>query len=355
MSLTYDEILDSMKIAFQNEKGETVKGLSDLEMRFKAVASEIYSICAFGDFILKQGFPQTATGEYLEKHGAVRGIIRKTASLAKGTLTFSLSEAAAKDVTVPAGTVCSVSGKPFIQFSTDKAVKIKAGTLSVSAAATALKAGSEHNVQAEMVTVLVNPPANVYSVTNEQPFTGGWDAESDEALRERIISSYNSGKNSVSVSGARNILLSIEEVTDVRLYPEQDYVLHICLKTKSGKISSELKTLVSDMLGFTELCSTNLVFISATEQPFYAVAEVKALSGYDATAIKAAVKERITEFCRSEKIGQNYSESAVASACGNIDGAEYVHVFFGSDDAPSVSCGNNSYLSLKSVEVIVHE
>ncbi len=43
MSITYNEILDSMKAAFQQEKGEAVADLSDLELRFKAVASEIYS------------------------------------------------------------------------------------------------------------------------------------------------------------------------------------------------------------------------------------------------------------------------------------------------------------------------
>ncbi len=58
MSITYNEILDSMKAAFQQEKGEAVADLSDLELRFKAVASEIYSVCAYGDYIFRQGFPQ---------------------------------------------------------------------------------------------------------------------------------------------------------------------------------------------------------------------------------------------------------------------------------------------------------
>ena len=37
MNLTYDEILNSMKIEFAGEKGEAVKELSDIEARFKAV------------------------------------------------------------------------------------------------------------------------------------------------------------------------------------------------------------------------------------------------------------------------------------------------------------------------------
>ncbi len=80
MNLTYDEILNSMKIEFAGEKGEAVKELSDIEARFKAVASEIYSVSAYGDYIMKQSFPQTATGEFLDRHEELRSITRKTAS-----------------------------------------------------------------------------------------------------------------------------------------------------------------------------------------------------------------------------------------------------------------------------------
>ena len=355
MSLTYDEILASMKTAFQEEKGETVKNLSDLEMRFKAVASEIYSVFAFGDYVLKQGFPQTATGDYLERHGALRGITRKTASPATGTLTFSLSEARDLSVTIPAGTVCSVSGKPFIQFATDKAATIRGGYLSVQVTATALKPGEEHNVPAGAVTTIVNPPAFVFSVTNEQAFTGGSDPESDESLRERIVSSYGNGRNMLSVTEVRNILLSIEEITDATVWAEANYSMHVCLKTKSGAISNALQTKIKELLGFAHLCSIELVFTAAAEQPFNAFVEAKIYSGYDETAIVNAVKERITQFCSGEKIGQNYSESAAAAACSGIEGLEYVDVFFGSEDSGTVACSSESYLKLRGIEVTAHE
>ena len=92
MNLTYDEILNSMKIEFAGEKGEAVKELSDIEARFKAVASEIYSVSAYGDYIMKQSFPQTATGEFLDRHAELRSITRKTASYAKGAITVYRTE-----------------------------------------------------------------------------------------------------------------------------------------------------------------------------------------------------------------------------------------------------------------------
>lgn len=355
MSLTYNEILDSMKTAFLAEKGETVKELSDLEMRFKAVASEIYSLCAYGDYVLKQGFPQTATGEYLERHAALRGITRKKASRATGTLTFSLAQAIDKSVTIPEGTVCSVSGKPFVRFSTDKTVEIKAGALSAEVTATALEEGDAHNAAQGTVTVMVNPPDYVYSVTNALPFKGGWDAESDESLRERVMSSYGSYRNRVSKESLREIILSLEDVTDASLEPDQEHVMRVYLKTRNGEISEKLKEQINDMLGFAVLCSTTIVYEPAKAQPFNVVAEAKVLSGYGVKEIESNVREKIARLCSSEKIGQSYKASDIASACGNTEGIVYINIYFGESNASVATCSAGAYLKLENIEVNVHE
>lgn len=344
-----------MKTAFLAEKGETVKELSDLELRFKAVASEIYSLCAYGDYVFKQGFPQTATGEYLERHAALRGITRKKASRATGSLIFSLAQALDKNVSIPVGTVCSVSGKPFVRFSTDKTVEIKVGELSAEVTATALEAGDEHNAAEDTVTVMVNPPDYIYSVTNARPFIGGWDAESDESLRERVISSYGSLRNRVSKESLREIVLSLEEVTDASLESNQDHIMRVYLKTRNGEISEKLKERISDMLGLAALCSVDIIYASAWAREFNVVAEAKVLSGYDAKAIENTVRERIAQLCGSEKIGQSYTASAIAAACGDIDGIVYINVYFGEPNASVATCGTSAYLKLGSIEVNIHE
>lgn len=356
MNLTYDKILNSMKKEFLKEKGEAVKDFSDLEMRFKAVAAEIYSVSAYGDFILKQSFPQTATGEYLDRHAKLRSIERKTASYASGIVTVSRTEGSAGyAVSIPKGTVFSVSGKPFIQFATQKSYVMSASAASCLITVTALKTGSEHNIKAGTVLLPVNPPAYLDSTVSAANFSGGWDEESDEALRERILSSYHSRKNAVSASAVRETLLTLDDVTDAVVYPEENYILNVCLKTKSGKISTELKNKASDMLGFATLCGLHIRFTAAVEQPFAITAEAKILSGYNVSQIKTAIRERITQFCSNEKIGQNYSESAIAAYCSGIDGVEYLNVFLGSDSIKAVACGSNKFLKLDHVEVYTHE
>lgn len=356
MSLSYNEILDSMKTAFCREKGEAVKNLSDLEARFKAVASEIYSVSAYGDFIMKQSFPQTASGEYLDRHAALRKIIRKTPSCASGSITVSRTENSVGTVlTIPKGTVFSVSDKPFIQFATTAAVTISANDASAVAFVEALKTGSEYNIAPGVLLTAVNPPAHLASAESKTEFTGGCDQESDEALRERVLNSYSSRKNAVSAAAVRETLLTLADVSDAVVSAGENHTIQVCLKTKSGSISNTLKNQVTDMLGFAALCGAKLEFIAAKEQPLGVTAEIKILSGYNPDKIKNAVKAKIAEFCNSEKIGQNYSESAIAAYCSGIDGVEYINIFLGTDSTGAVACKSTGFLKLQKTEVYTYE
>lgn len=356
MRLTYNEILDSMKTAFCKEKGEPVKNLSDLETRFKAVASEIYAVSVYGDFIMKQSFPQTAVGAYLDRHAALRKIKRKSPAFAAGSITVSRTEnSLGTAVTIPAGTVFSVSEKPFIQFSTTNAVSIAADVLSAAVQVSALKTGSEYNISAGAKLIAVNPPAHLESAVSKTKFSGGCDEESDEALRERILGSYKSRRNAVSAAAVREMLLTLDNVSDAVVSGGENHTVKVCLKTDSGAINDNLKKQVTDMMGFAVLCGAALEFTAAKEQPFSVTAEAKILSGYDSDAIKQEVKARITEFCSSEKIGKNYSESAISAYCSGIEGVEYIHVFLGTANAVSVACASTNFLKLNTVEVYTHE
>jgi len=355
VSITYNEILDEMKTAFFNESGKNVNNLSDLEMRFKAVASEIYSVAAYGDYIFRQGFPQTASGEYLDRHAALRGIKRKNAAAAAGTLTFSLENAAEKDISIPKGTVCSVKDRPYIQFATVSEAVIKAGELQATADAQALASGEAYNAGAGEITVMVNPPEYVAQVRNNIAFTGGNDAESDESLRERIISSYSTKYSAIGMSSVRNEILSLDGVSDACVSPGENGTVNVCLKTKSGTITDGDKEEIKNILGLAVLCGLEINCFAADAKTFSVAAEVKMLSGYDAAAIKKETEERIKEFCSGEKIGVDFSESAIASAAYGTAGLDYIEIFASPARSGSVCCKTNEYLKLSAVTVNVHE
>lgn len=356
MSITYNQILEEMKQAYYNECSEQIKNMSDLEQRFKAVASEIYALSVNADYYLKQAFVQTATGEYLDRHAAMRSIARKTPAYAKGFLTFSLGEALQTDVTIPAKTVCSKADFPLVQFSTDEKAVIKAGDISVTVGATALLQGEEHNALAGEVTVMVNPPEYVISVTNESDFSGGTDQETDESLRQRIMSSYSVISNAVNTKSVEEMILTVDEILDASVaYNTEENLIEICIRLKGAELTTDITSEVSDRLGFTEYCTGSLRFIMAEEKDFSVYAAIKVTKGTDKEQLEKDIIKNITEVCSAKKIGAEISSSRIMTALYGMQGIEFIEISATPSAAGIIPCGSNEYLVLKDVQVDFYE
>ena len=56
MKSTYNEILQNMKAAYNKELGREIAENSIDEKKLEAIASELYGLSCYGDFILKQAF-----------------------------------------------------------------------------------------------------------------------------------------------------------------------------------------------------------------------------------------------------------------------------------------------------------
>ena len=90
---TVEEIYQEMAAAFAEETGAEVSAGGDLAVRLYAVAAEIYSLYVQGEWVVRQCFPQTAEGEYLDRHAQLRGLTRKEAERAEGVIRFSAGTA----------------------------------------------------------------------------------------------------------------------------------------------------------------------------------------------------------------------------------------------------------------------
>ena len=135
------------------------------------------------DYIAKQATPFTATGEYLEGWAALKGVLRKAAAIATGTVTFLGSNGSV----VPAGTPIT-RGDGFAFMSTAEAA-VTGGSVIVSIAAVA--AGAAGNAVAGVPMTLASGLAGVQSTgIATVPLTGGADVETDDALRSRMLQTY---------------------------------------------------------------------------------------------------------------------------------------------------------------------
>ncbi len=355
MKITYKEILDAMKNAFYDECGKSVDNFSDVDMRFKAVASEIFAVSSFGDYILKQGFPQTASGNYLDRHAQLRGITRKQPSYAKGKLTFTLIKKHSQSIVIPAGTVCASNKLPYIQFATDKDVTVRPNISTITVDATALKCGSDYNVDEKEITIIVNPPQYVIGVTNKNPFLGGFDEEGDESLRKRILSSYNAKSSGINSRSIRESLLTLDRVLDATVFPDETGKLNVCIKTANEYIADYEKEEIAELLGFTAFYDIPLNFISAERKTFVVTVEAKIFSEYDANKIKAEIEKRIKKFCNNGKIGESLSVSGIASSLYGIDGIEHFNVSASDSVEGVINCKKTEYVDLLAVGVSIYE
>ena len=167
---TAEELYQEMTEVFARQTGmEAVAG--EAAVRLYALAAQVYGLYAELDWTRKQCFPQTATGEALDKHGFLRGLTRQAATKAEGKLRFSVQVAAGEDLPIPKGTVGLTAGQ--VAFETVEEVVLSAGNLSVDVLAQAVEAGPSGNTAAGLIRTMSVAPAGIAACTNPAAFTGG--------------------------------------------------------------------------------------------------------------------------------------------------------------------------------------
>ena len=168
---TVDEIYREMADRFAQETGMELAGTGEMAVRLYALAARSMGLYQESAWTRRQCFPQTATGEELDKHGALRGITRNGASKAAGSLRFSIQAAGTEDLPIPQGTVCMTAG--LVAFETTQAGVLEAGQTQVDLPAQAVEAGPGGNVPAGTIRTMAVAPTGIAACTNPAAFTGG--------------------------------------------------------------------------------------------------------------------------------------------------------------------------------------
>lgn len=347
MKITYSEILDKMKTAFTEKSGESASDYSEILLKMEALATELYAVYCYGDYIEKSAFPQSASGEYLDMHGELRDVKRKQKSKAKGKLTFSVSTAAQTDIVIPLGTVCSVKNKPFVQFATDEECSILSGSTSVSVNATAISFGKESNAKENTVTVMVNPPASVDLVTNEAAFCGGCDDEKDDAYRERILSSFSVPLNGFSANSLSMPVMKLDFVTDCNVVSNENEIL-IYVKTRSGSLSDNEKALIKDAIGINTLVSKDISVLLATSKEVDVL--VEAVCDEQSNDTKSEIISIISSYFDNKIAGLIYKNS-IETEILESGLASNIKIYINGESKPVLAAESDKYFTIQNAEV----
>jgi len=222
----YTEILAEMEAKARELFGDDVDltPTSPLYMFIEICALELARAWEMAEAYYYSAFIDFATGSSLDRVCSLIGVTRKAATPATGKVKFT----GTAGYTIPAG--FEVQTETGIAFITDEDVTLGTDGTGI-VGVTAVVPGDEGNVAANTITVIVVPSANIDTVTNPDPTTGGTDKETDHALRWRAKDALEAvGKG--TVSAIETAVLAVDGVTGVSSV--EDLTTHTLTLTVSG-------------------------------------------------------------------------------------------------------------------------
>lgn len=305
---SYVEILDRMVKKYEELSGFTINTESDIMIRLKVLAGEIYNSTCACEFLKRQMFLSTASGEYLDKHALARGLSRKQAVKATGKVTFYTNISVSTDVVIPKGTIVSTVGPQIRQYVTDDIATISKGLNSVTVKATAIEGGASYNVSKDTVTVLVTPPTGVTSVRNQMAFTGGSDEESDEELRERVLYSYRDIANGTNAVYYKRLAESVPGVYSAsvvsRVRGAGTIDVYICGKGEEAPVNKEHIETVQKLLDENRELNVDILVFYAIPLNVSFTLNLCVEEGYSFDQVSAEITRNLTEYIDSLGAGQ---------------------------------------------------
>lgn len=330
---TYQQILRTMEEEYERLSGVPAAEASDIGIRLRLLAGEILSLENSLQWMQRQWDPRTATGEYLDRLATQVGVSRKGEVKAGGTLLFGRGTTLDYDLTIPAGSVCATEDGLW-EYVTTEDVRLAKGSTGVTAKAEAVLGGSDSGCGAGRINVIVTAPEGVETVTNEEAFTGGREAESDELLRERVLLAGRL----VPAGGNRNFYinsaLSFEGISSAGAVHDGNGNIRVSLYGSDAPPSGELIARVQEF--FEENCPLNVnVTAAAAEATAVGISvRIKPKAGYGLEEARLAAEAAIMDYYRSLKVGDGFLMARVYAAvmgCGYIENCS----ISGSDHAGS--------------------
>lgn len=315
-----DEIYNGLISDVESKAGVRVNQGGDMALRLRAVAAELASLWTHVEWVKRQGFPQTATGEFLDRHAAVRSLERRKGSKAKGSLRFETAAAAASALTVPAGTAClSLGGTEFVTCE-DGVIEEGESFCVVEAEASAV--GSMGNVPADSICQMVLAPVGIARCSNTQAFKGGADVEDDESLRGRIMASYSRLPNGSNTAYYETEALNTDGVTAVKVFPRNRGLgtVDVVAASKAFPPETELLKAIEDRFNAErEICvDVKVLAPEAVTVNIQAAVDVEA--GFEPASVREKVHDELEKLFDGRLLGKNLLLARLGNVIFNVEG-----------------------------------
>ncbi|WP_024302214.1 baseplate J/gp47 family protein [Pseudogulbenkiania sp. MAI-1] len=317
---TFAKIRDDLLRDLKNLLPEADVGVdSDFFIRATSVASAVEGLYQHQAWIVRQIFPDTADTEYLVLHARLRGLSRKAAVAAQGSLQVSGAPGAA----VPSGLAVKIGEQTYT--TTSASVIDGSGVATVSA--TASTSGVIGNVAAGTVATLMAAPAGVSSQASVVTMLGGVDAESDAELLARLLELIRRPPAGGNKYDYRRWALEVDGVSAAYVYPLRrglgtvDVVITAAGGLPSASTIAATQAHIDDVRPVT---AKHSLVLAATERTVNVTVAVQ-LSGLTLDTarpqIEAALAAYFAQLAPGETAVKSRIEGIVTDLAGVVDRA----------------------------------
>lgn len=319
---TVEEIYRELAADFLTRTGVAAGGSGDLAARFYAVAAQLYSLSIQADWTRRQCFPQSAQGEQLDHHAQLRGLSRRQAAKATGTVRFYVDEQRTFETQVPEGTVCmSADG---IRFATTRAGSVAAGGSQIDLPVEAVEPGAAGNVPAGSVVFLAVPPVGVTACANLAPFSNGQDTEDDEALRTRVMETFRRLANGANKVFYEQQAMAFDGVAAVTVLPRSRGVgtVDVVIAAQGGMPDEALVDAVQAHFDQVREIAVDVQVLAPQQVQVDVSVALTVEEGYSFEAVAQAAREALQGWFTGERLGQPVLRAQLTALLFQLEGVD---------------------------------
>ncbi len=320
MTYSYKEILKRMKDKYSELSGHDADDHGDTGIRLRLLAGEIFSLGNYADWLKKQMFYTTATGEQLDMHALQLGLSRNKGTRAHGMVILSLNVPVEYDITIPSGTVLSTSDGS-LRYVVEENCVIQRGYSVVFAQLAAENTGKKYNIPVRLVTTLVTHFSVAVNIGGATSFTGGTDDETDEELRERIKYKLGHIASGANIEYYRRIAESFDEVSSASVYMQGGYV-NVVIGGRGAACSAETVSSVQAAMNEKKCAGVTVHVFNAVLTPCNVEVSVTPADGWSFSNISQNVENAISEYFLSLRVGQGLVLAQLGAAIISVPGVE---------------------------------
>ena len=322
----WTEIYEQLRGTFAQRAGFVPSEGCDSAVRLYALAAELQSLLMQADWVLDQSFPQTAQGTYLDYHAETRGITRGAAEKAAGVIRFAAADKVTAACPIEKGTVCMTAEG--VRFETTEDAAIAVGSQWADVPAQAVEAGAGGNVIAGTVTLLSAMPVGVVQCTNPAAFSGGCDAESDEALRGRVLASYQRLPNGANAAYYEQEAMCYPGVAAAKAVGRARGIgtVNVVIATHAGVPDAALLAAVETDLQKKREIAVDVKVLAPTVETVAVTAALKAAPGYTFAEVKAGAQSALETLFTGGLLGKSVTTARLLTLLCGVEGVENVHL-----------------------------